>query len=167
MLCSALCNALVLADALGILCDALWCHLCCLHFVLFILWCFVMLFDALRCFVMHLWCCLGPGRNIYCVIYTVVWKCRELKVIKYKKTERVFAVSLLTAKPLPSVGWRQRRTRGSKLFNLATLGRPNVPGCRLCRQLDCGWRQRGDPRGSGRSSPGKYGPPAEATFAVS
>jgi hypothetical protein len=21
-----------------------------------------MLFDALRCFVMHLWCCLGPGR---------------------------------------------------------------------------------------------------------
>lgn len=120
-------NAIVFADALVMLCNTLWSCLhfnyiycCCLHFVMH-LWCCLH-------FVMDLWCCLGPGKIYILLFVSMFSKCRELTENKYKKkAERVFAYSLLTAKPMPLVGWRQRRTRGDNLCNLATLRTPNFP----------------------------------------
>ena len=91
---------------------------------------------------------LFRGRfNIYMLLFLSMFcKCRELTENNMKKSREGPCLQLTDGKGFAVGGLTAKKTRGSSLCILATLGIPNF---RLCRQLGSSCRQRG-----GQGDPG-------------
>jgi hypothetical protein len=132
--------------------------LCVIYIVMLcdVVWCFAMLCDALVV-LFRAW------QNINCVIYIVVWKCRELTEIKFKKNRESLCRQLTDGKAFAVGGLTAKEDTWQLTVKSGNSGTTKCPRLSALPSAGPWLTAKGrTPRGTDRSSPDKHGPQAAA-----